>query len=67
MLTVGDQVIPLPELAGGRGGGHPRNPDLEGGRQRNVAGGGGTGLRAGGVDSMAEDCGKLRGPERLWE
>lgn len=37
MLTVGDQVIPPPELAGGRGGRHPRSPDLEGGRQRNVA------------------------------
>lgn len=37
VLTVGDQVIPSPEVAGGPGGGDARSPDLEAGRRRSAA------------------------------
>lgn len=43
--TVGDQVMPPPEVSGGRGGEDSRSPDLEERRQRSERTGGG-GCRA---------------------
>lgn len=39
--TVGDQVMPPPEVSGGRGGEDSRSPDLEERRQRRERTGGG--------------------------
>lgn len=69
MLTVGDQVIPPPELAGGLGRGDPRSPDREAGRQRSAAW-----AREGGCPELVGRTQLVRtlgdqggGSERLWE